>query len=254
MGSAMKITKVKLIVALVFLSAFASFFFVEFGSRDETKAEVIPRAADPQPHQPMPAVAPVLSKLASAPLATSRETADLFQAWLLDGTSEQRESLLDNARKNPAAFARAARIVISKLPEELVLVRSQVFALLVDAADQLLIDTSLPVAESSVFFAESKAMAIAEMSVPEFVHPQGIDKLSDAQKDSFLHQGFLIEKDGALVKSTMGSKVVALHLVGRFPNPADRVAVVSELSASPMAPFTQQTLQIVAKRDALNQK
>jgi hypothetical protein len=245
-------------VALVTVSAFAALVFAMLGGRYEAEHVAATRMADVAPDSLprnvvlTPSVAP--PDPWSVPLsdtAGQAEVADLFQAWLLAGTPEQRASLLKLAIEDPVELARTARSVVSRLPAELVAVRVQAFALMVDAAELVLESRTLTTAESDAFFVESKTMALAEMKVAEFVRPEGLDALTDTQRDSLLHQGVLLERQGELVRPTIEAKVVALHLVGRFPSPIDQAAVVSELSTSTMSSFTRETLQSVAKRYAL---
>ncbi len=254
----MKWTRLKSVAALVTVFAVAALVFAMRGGRHEAEPVAAARMADAAPgSSPRDVVlAPSVDppdpwSVSSSDTAGGAEVADLFQAWLLAGTPEQRASLLKLAKEDPVELARTARTVVSQLPAELVAVRVQVFALMVDAAELVLESRTLTAAESAAFFVESKAMALAEMKVAEFVRPEGLGELTDTQRDSLLHQGVLLERQGELVKPTIEAKVVALHLVGRFPSSTDQAAVVSELSASLMSSFTQDTLQAVAKRYAM---
>ena len=166
-----------------------------------------------------------------------------MKEWLASGTEESRRNVMKSGQTDPVTYVKLARRLLREIPHEGVSQRSQILAMTIDVAESVNAGKYPKAAE---FYSEVKLAALDEMAVPEFVRPSGLHTLTDMQKDSLIHRGDLIEKQGELLRPTAESKVVALHLTGRLPSKSDKQEVVTALSTAPMADFTRETLKMVA--------
>ena len=94
-------------------------------------------------------------------------------------------------------------------------------------------------------------IVLNEMSSAEIVESDRLAKLSEYQKAAMAHSSYLVEKNGQYVQSTFESKVMAIHLAARLPEPAQRQAVFNQLSRSYEAGHIEEstlaTLNLIAK-------
>lgn len=202
-------------------------------------------------------ISPTMTELEKTKLISKRQQARetaLFnlQAWLAGGNLESREKALKHAYEHPLEFMQVTNQLLEKLPSDVVEPRKQLLGMSIDVAESVLAQLPMIGRHSETaeqFFEVAEQVIDRELMLPEIVESERLSKMTYEQKDTLAHAGRLVSVNGEFVQSTFESKVMALQLAARLPDPLDREVIakrVAQGSYGRNGDYTNQTLEMVA--------